>query len=281
MRFFKNFAFGIRAYWKALGFIRQHKLYWFALIPAILMLVVYYFGTKITSHHFELDDRNMNSIIWSMIWIYFEIIVGFTLMHFAKYLVVILLSPLFSYLSVKSEHILTGNKYKFNAKQYYTDIIRGVRIGFRNLFLNYLFFAILYFVAWLGWENPQNSPVFYLTFAVGFFYYGFSFLDYVNERMQWNVPESVDFIRKHRGLAIAIGLIYSLMILVPLDLDILFTGSSFQKGFFHGTALYLLHLALWICAALAPILAIVAATIAMNDVVDLRNKKVKIQVSKE
>lgn len=278
MRFFRNFAFGLKAYWKAFGFIRKHKLYWYALFPALLMLVIYYFGTRITSHQNELNDKNMNSIIWSMIWMYFEIIVGFTLMHFAKYIAIIFLSPLLSFLSVKSERILTGNKYPFSAKQYYNDIVRGIRIAFRNLFLNYLFFAIIYFAAWLGWENPQYSPIFYLTFAVGFFYYGFSFLDYVNERMQWNVDESVDFIRKHRGLAISIGLIYSLMILVPLDLDILFTGRSFEHGFITGTGMYLFHLLLWICAAFAPILAIVAATIAMNDVVDLRKKKAKFEV---
>ncbi|MES2799016.1 MAG: EI24 domain-containing protein [Bacteroidota bacterium] len=275
MRFFKNFLFGLRAYWKALRFIKEHKLYWFALIPAILMLFMYYFGTKITSRHYVLDDKNMNSIIWSMVRLYFEIIVGFTLMHFAKYIVVILLSPLFSYLSVKSEHILTGNSYTLSAKQYYNDIIRGVRIGFRNLFLGYLFFAILYFAAFIGWEQPEKSPIFFLTFVVWFFYYGFSFLDYVNERLRWNVDESVDFIRKHRGLAISIGLVYSLMILVPLDLTILFTGSSFTDGIIKGSGIYLLHLLLWICASFAPILAIVAATIAMNDVVDLRNKKLK------
>jgi hypothetical protein len=64
------------------------------------------------------------------------------------------------------------------------------------------------------------------------------------------------------------------MILVPVDLEILFTGKSFEHGFFSGISTYILHLLLWFCAASAPILAIVAATIAMHDVVNLKKKKV-------
>jgi CysZ protein len=108
---------------------------------------------------------------------------------------------------------------------------------------------------------------------LGFFYYGFSFLDYVSERLRFTVDESILFVRKHRGLAIAIGMIYSLMILVPVDLGILFSGESFEKGFLKGSTEFILHLSLWLCAASAPILAIVAATIAMHDLIDLKSKR--------
>lgn len=271
MRFLKDLFVGLRAYWKAVFFIRDNKLYWFIPIPAVLMLAIYQFGDIIRTHHYRISRDNMNDIVWGMIFLFVEVLLGMTLMKFSKYLVVIILSPLLSYMSQKSEKILTGNTYGFDVKQLWKDIKRGVKIAIRNIMWHYFFFAILYIVAVLGWEHPEKSPVFYLTFVLGFFYYGFGFIDYVNERLRWDLDESISFVRKHRGLAISIGMIYSVMILVPVDLSILFSGKSFENGLMSGIGNYALHLFLWICAATAPILAIVAATIAMNDTVDLKN----------
>ena len=240
------------------------------LIPAVLMLFIYKLGETIQQRQTTIHSGTMNEIVWSMMQMLLEILFGLTLMKFSKYLVVVLLSPLLSFLSQKSEKILTGNTYEFNFQQLYHDIRRGLRITVRNIMWNYFFFILIYVVAFLGWEDPQKSPVFYLTFVIGFFYYGFSFLDYVNERLRMNMDESIDFVRKHRGLAIAIGMIYSLMILVPVDLEILFTGLAFKSGFFNGISIYVFQLLLWLCASSAPILAIVAATLAMHEVVDLR-----------
>ena len=46
---------------------------------------------------------------------------------------------------------------------------------------------------------------------------------------------------------------------------------------------FILHLSLWLCASAAPILAIVAATIAMHDLVDLSTNEYsqKIDVLEE
>jgi len=270
MRFLRNLLVGLKAYYHAVIFIREHRLYWFLPVPAVLMLGIYKLGDAIRIHQIQIRDESMNDIVWTMIRLLIEIIAGLTLMKFSKYLVVILLSPLLSFLSMRCEKILTGNVYSFDTNQFYNDIKRGIRITFRNLLWHYSFFALIFLIAWLGWDRPELSPFYYLTFVIGFFYYGFSFLDYVHERLKMDLAQSVAFIRQHRGLAISIGMIYSLMILVPVDLNVLFTGKGFQNGFFSGLANYFLHLLLWICAAFAPILAIVAATIAMHEVVDLK-----------
>ena len=101
----------------------------------------------------------------------------------------------------------------------------------------------------------------------------FSFIDYVNERRKLNMDESIHFVRQNRGLAVAIGMIYSILILMPVDLSVIFSFSSFKnESFFVGIGGFFLHLLLWIFAATAPILAIVSATIAMNDIVDLKKR---------
>lgn len=233
------------------------------------MLIIYQVGASIQSHYIRPSADNMNEIIWSLLYIMLEIMIAILLMKFAKYLVVVILSPLLSHLSMKTEKILTGNTYPFNYRQLVHDIKRAMRIVTRNLMWEYFFFVIIMIVSFLGWENPRESPIFYVTFIIGFFYYGFAFLDYINERRRLDVDESIRFVRENRGLAIAIGCVYSLMILVPVDLSAFFDWSNFSNEPIAFLGRFLLQLLLWISASTAPIIAIVAATIAMHDLVDL------------
>lgn len=278
MHFFKDLYIGLRAYWRALVFMKENGLFWYIPIPALFMLGIYKLGDLMRTYHSTIASDNMNQIVWGLLALMLEILIGLTLMKFSKYLVVILLSPFLAYLSQKCEKIITGNTYAFSLPQLYRDIRRGVRIALRNIMWHYFFFAIIFLVSYFGWEDPEKSPVFYLTYVLGFFYYGFSFMDYVNERLRWDLDESIRFVRKHRGLAISIGMIYSIMILVPVDLGVLFSGSVFEKDFLSGLSIYVVQLLLWLSAASAPVLAIVAATIAMNDIVDLK-KNVHVRKS--
>lgn len=273
MRFFKNLLIGLRAYFKAIRFIREHKLYWYILIPAVLMLGIYKIGEHIQQKAVHVEVTNMNEIIWFLIHMMIEISIALLLMNFAKYLVVILLSPLLAHLSEKTERILTGNTYPFNFQQLFHDVRRGIRIAVRNLIWQYFFFLIIFLVSAIGWKEPEKAPVFYLIYAIAFYYYGFSFIDYVNERRKLNMDESIHFVRQNRGLAVAIGMIYSILILMPVDLSVIFSFSSFKnESFLVGIGGFFLHLLLWVFAATAPILAIVSATIAMNDIVDLKKR---------
>ncbi|MFY7991384.1 MAG: EI24 domain-containing protein [Fluviicola sp.] len=273
MRFFQNLLVGWRAYIKAFRFILDHKLYWYVLIPAILMLGIYQLGFMIELNKPEAKAENMNQIIWYLMRLLLEISISILLMRFAKYLVVILLSPLLSHLSQKVEFLITGNTYAFSFRQLIHDVKRGFRIAIRNIMWEYFFFLIVYLVAWLGWEEAKDSPLFYLIFVIGFYYYGFSFLDYVNERLQLNIEQSIQFARKNRGLALAIGAIYSIMIWVPVELKALFDWSNFGADPLQFLYQFILNFVLWICAAFAPIWSIVAATIAMNDLLDLKKTR--------
>lgn len=277
MRFLRNLIIGYRAYIKAFRFIIAHQLYWYVGIPAVLMLGIYQMGFMIHLNTPDTEAHTMNDIIWYMLRLLAEISLSMLLMRFAKYLVVIMLSPLISHLSQKVEYELTGNEYKFSLSQLIHDVKRGFRIAIRNIMWEYFFFISVYLIAKLGWKDAEQSPLFYLIFVIGFFYYGFSFMDYINERLRLNVEQSVQFARSNRGLAIAIGSIYSIMIWVPVDLHALFDWSSFGQPAADGTGgpltfmyHFIINLFLWICAAFAPIWSIVAATIAMNDRIDLR-----------
>ena len=237
------------------------------------MLIIYKVGAIIQEHYVAPDAKNMNEIVWYLIYVMIEISIAILLMKFAKYLVVVILSPLISHLSMKTEKILTGNVYPFSLKQLIHDVKRAMRIVVRNLMWEYFFFMIIFVVSLLGWEDPKASPIFYLTFLIGFFYYGFAFLDYINERRRLDIDQSIFFVRNNRGLAVAIGCVYSLLILVPVDIGALFNWTNFSEDATGTITRFLLHLFLWFCASSAPILAIVAATIAMDDLVDLKSNK--------
>lgn len=270
MQFFKHFWLGLKSYREAILFIHRNRWYWYFLIPAGLMLCIYKIGDLIRHHSVTSNFDNMNGIVWYLIQLMIEISIALLLMKFAKYLVVILLSPLLSHLSQKCEKKLTGNNYPFSMTLLIDDVKRGLKIAVRNMMWEYFFFLILFVVSKFGWEDPASSPVFYLTFAIGFFYYGFSFIDYVNERRRLDMDESIVFVRSHRGLAVAIGTVYSFLILVPVDLSALFSFQKIALDPLNGIPNFLLQLVLWLCASIAPILAIVAATISMHKLVDLR-----------
>jgi CysZ protein len=274
MQFLKDLFLGLRSYWKAILFIKTHKIYWYILIPAVFMIGIYKLGEMIKAKQYTPHVSNMNEIVWFMLQLLLEISIALLLLNFAKYLVVIILSPLLAHLSQKTEHKLTGNIYPFEMGQFLKDIRRGVRIALRNLLWQYLFFLIIFVVSFLGWKDPKSSPVFYLIFGIAFYYYGFSFIDYVNERRKLNINESVLFVRSHWGLAISLGAVYSSMILVPVNLGIIFSLTGFgEKNVLLSIGELLLHVLLWIAASAAPILAIVASTIAMNDLVSLKKKR--------
>jgi CysZ protein len=281
MRFLRNLFLGYRAYWKALWMIREYKLYYYILFPAALMLIIYQLGFALKLHIPKMEVNNMNEIIWFMIRLMGEILLATALMRFAKYMVVILLSPLFSKISQKIEFVLTGNTYSFSFPQLISDIRRGMRIGIRNIVWELFFFTIIFLIGIIGWGDFFDSPVRHILFFISFYYYGFSFMDYVHERLLLNISQSVKLARSNRGIALAIGSVYSVLIWSFIDLSTLFDWSTFQEDPGHFLFIFCSNLVVWIAASFAPIWAIVAATIAMHDLLDLKQAKYSFQTENE
>ena len=280
----QQLAIGFRSYFRAVKYIHQNKLYWIFPIPALLMLFVYFLGIKLAHWTATFDSKvtclgcqSMNDTIWFLLKIFFSLILGLTLMKFAKYIVVILLSPLFSMISRQIEKKLTGNHYKFSLDQTMKDTKRGILIAFRNMFWWYLYTGIILFIAYLGWNDIYRSPIFYLIFPIAFYYYGFSFIDYINERRRLDIQQSVHFMRKYKGLAISIGSIYTLFIFLPVNIGKMIDFSQFFSDPFDTSVTILIHLVMWGLASIAPVLAIVSATLAMHELIDLKSNQTSFE----
>jgi CysZ protein len=130
-----------------------------------------------------------------------------------KYVFLVVGSPVFSYLSEKTEAILQGKEFPFSFWQLIQDMFRGIRIAIRNAGWQtvYMFsIFVLAFIPLLGWLTPL------LAILIECYYYGFSMLDYSMERHKKTASESIYFVGNHKGLAIGNGLVFYCLHLIPI-----------------------------------------------------------------
>ncbi len=269
-QFFSDFILAIKCYGTAFLYIYRKRYYWYIFLPAVIMMLLYFVGRKIQYHAVQPKVNSLNDLTWIILSLIIEVSLALLFMRFAKYLVVAALSPLLSKISRDVEFELTGNKYPTTWSQSVHDIQRGFRIAFRNILWEYAFFAIVYLAAWIGWGSTSHHPLLFLVFIIGFYYYGFSFVDYINERLKLDLPSSVKLMRNHRGLALGVGSIYSCLIWMPVDLDAIFNWSNFAQKPLTFLFQFCMNIGFWLTASFAPVLAIVAATFTMHKRFDLK-----------
>lgn len=236
MKLFSDIGNGLAAYPKAIGLIFSNGLWWYFLFPILLNILFFaggFYGIGVLTEAAQdwlttllesdsdtflgfafLKDVGLyiQKIASGFLWIFLKIIFFFIFATFGGYIVIICLSPIFAILSEKTEEILTGKKYPFNADQLMRDIVRGVLIAFRNVFIETLFiilFFILSFIPIIG----QVAAI--IMFFISAYFYGFSFIDYYLERQKYNLKQSVRFMRLNKGVAIANGSIFALVMFIP------------------------------------------------------------------
>jgi len=280
LNFFELLLLGYKNYWKGIKFLIQNHLYWFVVFPIILFLGVYWLGSYFKVIEVSIANEllqnggsitTINGLITytAKMVFFFSLNVVFT--KFALYIVVVILSPVLSILSERIEEILTGNKYPFSFPQLVHDVKRGAKIALRNIIWEYFFIVLVLGISSFFDDSIKSILIFSIPMMFGFYFYGFSFIDYINERRRLNIQQSVYFVSKHRGLAVAIGSIYSIFFLsfhfVYRQFDTLSTDTPTQL--FWGTILVITFL----LAAVAPIIAITSATLSMHEIVNLKKNK--------
>jgi CysZ protein len=142
-----------------------------------------------------------------------KLILGFFYFSLFKYIFLILGSPVFAYLSEKTEAIMEGKDFPFSFAQLLKDIARGVKLAIRNTLWQTVYavsLLILSFFPIVGWITPV------IALSIECYYYGFSMLDYSCERHKLSPAESIAFIGRHKGLAVGNGMVFYLMHFVPI-----------------------------------------------------------------
>lgn len=226
----KEIITSVQAYFHAHRFIIKHRLWKWILIPGLIYSILFFLGIY-------LFMKSSNSAIGYMLlksglkewmermessWLSFFLLFGqlvlqlvLLLFYFSlfKYLFLIIGSPLFAYLSEKTESIMEGKDFPFSFSQLMKDIVRGIRLALRNMLWQTVYtvsILILSFVPVVGWVTPL------LALLVECYYLGFSMLDYSCERNKLSTAQSILFIGRHKGLAIGNGIIFYMMHILPL-----------------------------------------------------------------
>ena len=226
----KEIILSLQAYYHTHRFIIRHKLWKWILIPGLIYTLLFCFGIYlfVVSSNSAIDfmlqksgvaewmEKMQNSWL-SFLLIFAQIILNLILLLFYfslfKYLFLIIGSPLFAYLSEKTEAIIEGKEYPFSFKQLLKDIVRAIKLALRNMLWQTVYtisILILSFIPVIGWVTPL------LALLVECYYLGFSMLDYSCERNKLSPAQSIGFIGRHKGLAIGNGMVFYLMHFIPI-----------------------------------------------------------------
>lgn len=227
---FKEIIIAISSYFKAHRFIVEHRLWRWIVIPGIIYTILFIAGIYFFWHssadviNYILSKTGVKTYMQRdhAAWLKFLFLVGQLIIHLAlmffyfswfKYIFLIIGSPVFAYLSEKTDGIIQQKDFPLDLKQLFKDIIRGTVIALRNTFWQTVYsisILILSLIPVFGWATPV------LALFVECYYFGFSMLDYSSERNKLSVSESIHFIGNHKGLAIGNGMIFYLMHGLPV-----------------------------------------------------------------
>ena len=217
-----NIVSGIKAYFGAFGLISKLKLWKYFVIPIIISLVT---AIILGVAAYGLSDTIGQYI--SKIWIWdfgketftsisnffgglIVIILGLILF---KHIILALSAPFMSPVSEKIESYITGKSIDPNKEtSFIHQLLRGIRINGRNLLVELLISIPILLISLIPVINIVSTI---LLFLIQAYYAGFGNMDYTLER-HLKYKESVQFVNKHRGVAIGNGIVFTLFLLIPV-----------------------------------------------------------------
>ncbi len=226
----KEIIISIQAYFEAHRFISKHRLWKWILIPGFIYSILFFIGIWffIVSSNNAIEFILLKSGVKSWLdkshdsWLSFFFIVGqiilwlvLLLFYFSlfKFLFLIIGSPVFAYLSEKTESIIENKEFPFSFQQLLIDSGRAIKIALRNMLWQTVYvitILILSFIPLIGWAAPV------VALLIECYYFGFSMLDYSSERNKMTAQQSIDFIGNHKGLAIGNGIVFYMLHIIPL-----------------------------------------------------------------
>ncbi len=217
---FKKIGEGIGYYKGTLRLISELNLWKFFFIP---ILIYFLFAAIVIYSAYGLSDNVSEYLMQSWTWSWGRetmhaifnvlgfviiLIVGFMVY---KRVVMAFSAPFMAPISEKIEEHLTGKKIPTEAS-FMQLLVRGIKINLRNLMLELLWTFLLFFVGWIPIIGLLTTPVLFLMQA---YFSGFGNMDYTLER-HMNYSQSIAFVKQNKGLAIGNGIVFALLLLVPV-----------------------------------------------------------------
>ena len=219
---FKNILKGLEAYSGTFALISKLKLWKYFAIPIVISIVTA-LTIGVTAYGLSDNIGRFISSIWP--WDFGKetftsistfigaiVIIAIGLILY-KHIIMALSAPFMSPVSEKIETHLTGiEKHQHRNTTFGQQLWRGIRINLRNLGKELLITIPILMLKFIPVINIFSTV---LLFLVQAYYAGFGNMDYTLER-HFKYGESVQFVRKYRGIAIGNGIVFILLLLVPI-----------------------------------------------------------------
>jgi CysZ protein len=218
----KNIISGIQIYAGTFSLISKLKLWKYFAVP---MLISFFTAIVIVFFAYELSDTIGDFLAKIWIWDWgketvttitsivggiFVLVIGLILF---KHIILALSAPFMSPVSEKIEIHINGNlKYSQRKTTFQEQLIRGIRINFRNLGKEILITIPILLLKFIPIVNIFSTI---LLFLVQSYYAGFGNMDYTLER-HLNYKESINFVRNNKGFSIGNGIVFMLCLLIPI-----------------------------------------------------------------
>jgi CysZ protein len=217
----RNILKGLRAYGGAFKLINELALWKYFAIPILISVLT---AVTIGFAAYGLSDNIGSLIAKAWVWEWgsetfrtiSDILGGIMIVALGlilyKHIVMALSAPFMSPVSEKIEKHLTGTQRDHRKTSFGAQLWRGVQVNGRNLMME-LFLSIPIFI--IGFIPVIGFISSILLFLVQSYYAGFGNMDYTLER-HFGYSKSVRFVSDHRGLAIGNGMVFILLLFVPL-----------------------------------------------------------------
>ena len=277
----KDFTLGIKSYIDALHFLLKRRFWLYVIIPFLVFIGIYYIGVSLKDvKHFYLpkEDDGMGIVIAYYFLDGIILLVVFALLNFTRYIMLAVISPILSIISQHTEKLINNKKYGFSFKQIVHDVKRAIKLILRNVILEALTILGIIFIFYIlsiiivDYTNELRIIENIMIILIAFYYYGFSFMDYSLERWKIDEKNSIQFVRKHKGLALAIGAIFT-----PIFHYLNEVITSYTYSTDHQLKLIFIIISSAFISAIFPVWSMIASTIAMEKITYLSNNLNEIE----
>jgi CysZ protein len=233
MGFWSDFGKGVSSHFTAISFIAKHNLWVYFIFPICitvgLSLLGIYAISEIAYHWIHslsksIEPYTQSESIWgeilSVIVSILNFIAGtvvkwvltFFFFRILRYIVLIICSPIMTALSKRVDEIHTGIKIPFNFGQFLHDMFRAILVVIRNILLETLCLLGILSICWIPVIGWFSIPFYWI---IGWYFIGFNMMDYTYERRKLRISQGAQFTRKHKGIAIGNGMIYTFLLWIP------------------------------------------------------------------
>ena len=216
-----------KSYGQAIRLIDKYKLWSLLILPAILSLIIAIIvgglawmtsrdvlAFIINKYSFNSFDVKMGRVLEFTISIIIRLVILFFYLKIFRYLILIFLSPVFVNISNVLQSAVHRDNQKADIWSYCYCSFRGVKMAIRNFIYEILLtFALIFISLVIFWILPL-IPILFLI--IESYFIGMTLMDYKFKQNDIGQKEGINITRKHSGLAITNGLVFNLIILVPI-----------------------------------------------------------------